>query len=107
MAPSLNFTFTSPTTFANYTSCHHHQQPSLPQCYPSRTTPMQLLKTSTSFFLKSRFLDGEFIPSWWSSMTRLIGTGKPLFSTISTKRQSLRSEEHTFELQSHHDLVCR
>src|SRR3954451_7472573 len=68
---------------------HHHQQPSLPQCYPSRTTQLQLLKTSTSFFLKSRFLDGEFIPSWWSSMTQLIGTGKPLFSTISTKRQPL------------------
>src|SRR5436190_6928267 len=79
MAPSLTsllpHQLLSPTT----PPPHHHQQPSLPQCYPSKTTPMQLLKTSTSFFLKSRFLDGEFILSWWSSMTQLIGTGKPMY----------------------------
>src|SRR5277367_6950754 len=31
----------------------------------------------------------------------------PPISVISLPKRSIRSEEHTSELQSHHDLVCR
>src|SRR5437773_5529388 len=33
--------------------------------------------------------------------------GETLHDTVSYLRENFRSEEHTSELQSHHDLVCR
>src|SRR5437773_9284018 len=41
-------------------------------------------------------------PYWWM-LRRTPGVWRRLFE----RRQRKRSEEHTSELQSHHDLVCR
>src|SRR5437588_10130266 len=43
------------------------------------------------------------VPSSDSSLPRMIS----LVLTVSTKSTKSRSEEHTSELQSHSDLVCR
>src|SRR5437773_7890074 len=56
-----------------------------------------------------------YSPSWISAnFIPLYSTRKPATSSDSASRMSngtrfdiLRSEEHTSELQSHHDLVCR
>src|SRR5437667_10157118 len=38
---------------------------------------------------------------------RTISSSKSIDGTTNRKCSDLRSEEHTSELQSHHDLVCR
>src|SRR5215468_12393870 len=47
-------------------------------------------------------------PSRWSVSCCATRAGNPLScSSIDLPSRSSRSEEHTSELQSHHDLVCR
>src|SRR5260221_2196796 len=42
-----------------------------------------------------------------SSTNSTIMTNKPMLEGTNDRPQELRSEEHTSELQSHSDLVCR
>src|SRR5699024_11461212 len=48
-------------------------------------------------------LDSIFVPSRYSTSS----VTKPFSTNINTKRVNIRSEEHTSELQSRFELVCR
>jgi len=52
--------------------------------------------------------DDIFVPSVTGAITAFIGwlVGKRK-ENIDINASEIRSEEHTSELQSHHDLVCR
>src|SRR5437773_4376279 len=69
-----------------------------------------------NFYIVTTVLDGSGKPFEYKTQTfegiargeRLpLGDGGLLVSARSDPRWFIRSEEHTSELQSHHDLVCR
>src|SRR5437773_7253886 len=64
-----------------------------------RRPPRSTLFPYTTLFRSRR--NRKYSPSWMGS--------SPRSSATSSRRtwRAVRSEEHTSELQSHHDLVCR
>src|SRR5437773_9373919 len=66
-----------------------------------RPPPRSTLFPYTTLF-RSRWWD-----SAWASTTRSSSSPGSAKSSTAVSRRWMRSEEHTSELQSHHDLVCR
>src|SRR5437773_12552976 len=88
LSVSFFFFFTAPSTAEIYTLSLHDALPILPTGVASRWRSSRWPGPSPTR------------PYRWRSSER---GGR----RSSTERSPLRSEEHTSELQSHHDLVCR
>src|SRR5690242_21505554 len=82
----------------------HHRLPSTSQRKPSGVSPCAQAT-------KTRLL-ASFVPLSTTSNTRITRDGSPASTTYmrlssGEKQSPFRSEEHTSELQSHVNLVCR
>src|SRR5437667_4911111 len=70
--------------------------------------PRSTLFPYTTLF-RSQFLEAAFAAGHWAMAAEgfIFGLGYEPGRLWVTYFEELRSEEHTSELQSHHDLVCR
>src|SRR5437773_6152169 len=87
---------------------------SLHDALPISTAAPSLRNSGLLATSKKWEADGEDLLAKRSTNARLVPTGTVLFMTIMGlaalvvgQEPLSRSEEHTSELQSHHDLVCR
>src|SRR5437588_3836268 len=78
-----------------------------------RRPPRSTLFPYTTLFRSDSFWRGAGVPAWdptrpfWNWRARPWSNMRRAFSNLCAARSLLRSEEHTSELQSHSDLVCR
>src|SRR5437773_12548967 len=85
---------------------HHSLVPNQP---PGREHYKQyIVRTRTAFpdfhaSIEEQIAEGDLVVTRWSVQ----GTHQGMFRGHSPTGKQMRSEEHTSELQSHHDLVCR
>src|SRR5205085_12343886 len=86
--------------FSFYYSVDHRDLHS----FPTRRSS-DLLGIRTSAFRSSRYSD-FFDAKCWSAFSEL-GMRRRLFRRLAERKVGMRSEEHTSELQSQSNLVCR
>src|SRR5437667_7512755 len=101
----LYFFFNYTPTTEIYTLSLHDALPILPVIYS--VIPDDLGRAFTAFLHRERkFSDSHFYRTHSGSRKTLLWVAKN-YPDVEVNLIESRSEEHTSELQSHHDLVCR